>query len=133
MDKINYKRYKAHEAKVDKSFQDIIKYADIYTREFYDNKISKRQMINNLEATSRDLESLHDSFRWRWGDPVTKEIFLIKKQIIINYSEYYKNKSRGLLYGIKSSEMEQLDFIKKITDRYNERDRYQRQKFKIKF
>jgi hypothetical protein len=84
VDKINYKRYKAHEAKADKSFQDIIKYADIYTKDYNNNKISKKQMIDNLAATSRDLESLHDSFRWRWGDQVTKELFLIKMELIID-------------------------------------------------
>lgn len=133
VDKINYKRYKAYEAKVNVSFQDIIKNADIYTKDYYNNKITKKQMIDNLAATSKDLESLHDSFRWRWGDQVTKELFLIKKEIIIDYSQYYKDKYKGLLYGVKSSEMEQLNYIMRLTIRYNERDRYQRQRFKIRF
>lgn len=133
VNKFYYKRYKTYEAKVDKKCQNIIKDIDIYTKEYYDNKLSRWQIVGHLNKTSRQLNSLYNSFRWGTGDEVTKELFTIKKQIILNYSELYRSRAKAISNGIKANEMEQYDYIKRLNDMYLEKDRLEKQKYKIPF
>lgn len=132
-DKGNYRAYKAYESKIDKRLQQILDNINSNSNKYYSNEISKKKMISYLNKASSDLEDLYDSFKWEKGDEVTKELFVIKKQIIIKYAQIYKNKAMALYNGIASNELEETEYINILTDQYNLKNRLQREKYNLFF
>lgn len=132
-DKIDYQNYKKYEVNIDKSYQLIINNAEKYTNDYYLNKISKRQIISYLDKTSSDLRKLYDNFNYNKGDEITKELFVIKKQIIITHAQIYSDRAKAIPTGIKSNETSELAFIQSLLDRYLEKDRLEKEKFNINF
>lgn len=133
VNKFYYTRYKDYEVTVDKKSQLLIKDIDAYTKEYYDNKISRWQMEYHLNSTANSFMSLYNSFRWNSGDEVTKELFLLKKQILLNYAEIYRNRSKAISMGIKSNELEEMTLINSLTNYYLDKDKLEKIKYKIPF
>jgi hypothetical protein len=132
-DKVNYKRYKEYESKMENKQKEITDNADKYLVLYYSNKIGKKQAINCLKQTSDDLTKLYGSFDWDKGDEVTKELFSIKKQVMIIYSEIYRNKAKALEKGIISNETDDINYINTLVERYNIKDKLQREKYELTF
>jgi hypothetical protein len=132
-DKINYKRYKNYESKIEKKEKEITNNGDKYLVLYYSNKISKKQIIGYLKQTSDDLNKLYKSFDWNKGDEVTKELFCINKQILIIRSEIYRNKAMALEKGIISNETDDVNYINSLVERYNIKEKLQKEKYELTF
>lgn len=132
-DKANYKRYKSCESKINKEFQQIISKTEENSKIYYSNQISKRQMISHLNKAAKDLTKLYDSFKWKRGDIVTKELFAIKKNVIINYAQIYENKAESLENGTMFDETEESEYISILMNEYNLKDRFQKERYNISF
>ena len=132
-DKGYYKDYKKSESRIDIKLKKAIDEVEKYKKTYYTNKLSKRQMISRLEKGANAMEKLYDSFKWKKGDETTKELFILKKQIIINYSLVYKNKAEALREKLYYNETEQVNYINTLIDRYNTKDRLEKEKFNINF
>lgn len=132
-DKGSYRSYKLYEKSYDKKLQETIDGVDKYTTLFYSNKVNKLQLEEYLKQSSKNLNYLYDSFKWTKGDEVTKELFVIKKQIIIDYAQIYKNRLKAVQKGIKANETDELIYIRTLTDRYNLKDKLQREKYNLSF
>lgn len=132
-DKANYKKYKSYESSIDNRLQEIIGEANAYTAKYDANEISKGELISQFGNTSNKLEKLYKSFSFKKGDIVTKELYIIKKLIIIKYAQIYKDKAVALKSGIASSEVEETQNITLLTNDYNKKDKLQKQRFNIGF
>jgi hypothetical protein len=132
-DKGYYKGYKKYESRIDLSLKKTVDEVEKYKKSYYENKLSKRQIILHLEQGANSLEKLYDSFTWKKGDEITKELFVLKKQIIINYAEVYRNKAADLREELYYNEQDDLNYINTIKDRYNIKDRLEKEKFNIRF
>jgi hypothetical protein len=132
-DKGSYRSYKQYERGFDKKLQESVDGVDKYTTLFYTNKINKFQMEQYLKQSSNNLNYLYDSFKWTKGDEVTKELYVIKKQIIIDYAQIYGNRLKAVQKGIKANETDEFIYIKTLNDRYNLKDKLQREKYNLSF
>ncbi|MCM8711123.1 hypothetical protein M2651_08790 [Clostridium sp. SYSU_GA19001] len=132
-DKGNYKAYKVYESKIDKRFEEIKNNVDSSINKYYSNEISKKKLIINLYKYANELEKLYDSFNWKKGDEVTKELFIIKKQIIIEYIQLYKDKATALEKGIMSNEIKQTEYINLLVKQYNLKDIFQKERYNLSF
>lgn len=132
-DKGSYRSYKQYEKNFDKKLQETIDGIDRYSSLYYTNKLTKYQMEEYLKSSTNSLDYLYDSFKWTKGDEVTKELFSIKKQIIIDYAQIYSNRLKAIQKGIKPNETDELTYIKTLYDRYNIKDRLQKEKYNINF
>lgn len=132
-DKVNYKRYKNYESNIEKKEKEITDTGDKYLVLYYSNKISKIQAIGYLKQTSDNLNKLYKSFDWNKGDEVTKELFSIKKQVLIIRSEIYRNKAKALEKSITSNETDDVNYINILVERYNIKDKLQKEKYEITF
>lgn len=130
-DKRQYKRYKNYEVSINTKQQIIIDNANKDLVTFQANKISKRQMINSYEKASKDLKKLYSSFKWKKGDIITNELYMIKRQIVLNYSQIFYFKSKALHDNIPYSDLEDTNYINVLLDRYSKKDKIQRDKFKV--
>jgi hypothetical protein len=130
-DKWNYKSYKQYEKKIDNELQIVIDKMKINNTNYYESKITKRQVISYLKQGSKDLNKVHDSFKWRKGDEITKELFLIKKQIIIDYAQPYEQKAKALDNELIYNDTQETDYINTLIARYNIKDRLQKEKFNL--
>jgi hypothetical protein len=128
-----YKGYKKYESKIDTSLKKTIDEVEKYKKTYYTNNLSKRQMILYLEHGADELGKLYDSFTWKRGDEVTKELFVLKKQIIINYAQVYRNKAESLDKELYYNETEDMSYLATIIDRYNTKDKLEKEKFNIDF
>ncbi|MBL4936737.1 hypothetical protein JK636_13315 [Clostridium sp. YIM B02515] len=131
--KQEYKNYKHYESSINKKLQATIDSVDKFDIIYQEKKISKRQLISKLKRASYELEKLHDSFKWRKGDDVTKELYLLKKEIIISYAQIYKNRAQALSNGIIINEQADTNFIQIIIDRYNHKDKLERERYNLAF
>jgi hypothetical protein len=132
-DKAYYRDYKKYELTISASFNKTVSEVEKYKSLYYSNKLSKRQMIAHLERGADALDELYDSFKWKKGDEVTKELYALKKQIIINYAQLYRNKAGSLEEEYYYNEESEMAYITTIIDRYNTKDKLQKEKFNIKF
>lgn len=132
-DKGYYIDYKSYESKIETKFKAIVGETDKYKELYYKNKLSKRQMISHFEKSADKLEKLYDSFQWKKGDEVTKELYVLRKQIIINYVQVYRNKAVSLQKETYFNENRELDYIGSIIDYYNTKDKLQKEKYNIDF
>jgi hypothetical protein len=132
-DKGHYKNYKRYEVRIDTSLKKTIDEVEKHKKTYYTNNLSKRQMILYLEHGADELGKLYDSFKWKKGDEVTKELFILKKQIIINYAQAYRNKAESLDKEIYYNETEDMNYIATIIDRYKTKDKLEKEKFNIDF
>lgn len=128
-----YQDYKKYESKIDIRQKKIIDEVEKYKKMYYTNKLSKRQLIWRLESGASNLEKLYDSFKWKKGDELTKELYVLKKQIIINYAQIYKNKANSLEKEVYFDEAQEMEYLDIIVSRYNAKDKLQREKFNIAF
>jgi len=130
-DKRQYKRYKNYEVSINRKQQVII---DNLNKEFIAyqaNKRSKRQMINSYEKASKDLKKIYNSFKWKKGDIITSELYLIKRHIVLNYSEIFYFKAEALRNNIPYNDLEDTNYIDLLLDRYYKKDKMQRDKFNV--
>lgn len=132
-DKLNYKNYKGYESKIDKQLKDILASTDNFSKLYYGNKLSRNQMMSKLKDSAQKLNKLYDDFKWKKGDSVTKELFTLKKQVIINYANIYEYKAKAINKELPSTESQELIFIQALQEHYNEKDRYQKERFKLPF
>lgn len=132
-DKRQFKRFIAYDEGISQEVQSIVSKVNTYSTEYYENKRSKKQYIGNLKDSAKELEKLYDSYRWNKGDEVTKEMFIIKKQIMLNYVHIYANKARAIESNVNYSELEDMNYITSLMDRYNSKNRFQRQRYDINF
>jgi hypothetical protein len=132
-DKAYYKSYKQYEVIFDRTLNETIDEASKYNTNYYENKVSKKQAIEYFEASSDKLVKLYDDFRWTKGDAVTKEIYTIKKQIIISYSQLYYDKAKSMENGVLPNENDYMTYITTLISHYNIKDKLQKQKFDISF
>jgi hypothetical protein len=132
-DKGYYIDYKQYDSKIEVQFKAIKEETEKYKNLYYTNKISKRQVIYRLERGADKLEKLYDSLKWKKGDEVTKELFSLKKLIIINYAQVYRNKAVSLHKETYYNEKLELDYITSIIDRFNTKDKLQKEKYNIEF
>ncbi|MDP4146070.1 MAG: hypothetical protein Q8936_16530 [Bacillota bacterium] len=132
-DKINYKLYKTYEISINEDQDSILADADKYVFEYYNGISSKRETVRKLGKVEKKLNKVYNSFKWNRGDVGTKEIYSIKKQIMLEYIGMYKNISDALRYGIKYSDLEDLQNIKSLKQKYIEKDIFEREKFNINF
>lgn len=132
-DKRYFKNYVTYEESIDRKQQVIMTKVDADMKEYYNNKRSKAQIISNLNNAANDMENLYDSFKWKKGDEITKELFTMKKQIIITYAQIYKNRARAFTSNVDYNEAGETDFVSQLTSRYIQKDRYQRMRYKIQF
>jgi len=130
-DKRQYKRYKNYEESINAKQQRIIDDINKEFTAYQANKRSKRQMINSYEKASKELKKIYSSFKWKKGDIITNELYLIKRQIVLNYSQIYYFKAEALHNNILYSDLEDTNYINLLLDRYNKKDRIQRDKFNI--
>lgn len=130
-DKNNYKSYKKYEENFDKKLQATIDSVEKYNTLYNENKISTRQMITQLKNASKDLNYLYDTFTWKKGDEITKELYSVKKQIIIDYAAVYNNRAKAMSKGLFLSQTDEMVYIQSIIDHYKLRDRFQREKFRL--
>jgi hypothetical protein len=128
-----YLQYKRYDTKIEAQLKNIREETEKYKNLYYTNKLSKRQMIYRLEQGADRMERLYDSFKWKRGDEITKELFSLKKLIIINYAQAYRNKAVSLDKGTYYNEKVELDYITTVIDRYNTKDRLQKEKYKVNF
>ncbi len=128
-----YKAYKKYESKVNAELKKTTDEVEKYKKQYYENKLSKRQMIIHLEQAANRLDRTYDSFKWKRGDEVTKELYTLKKQIIITYAQVYRNKARSLEKKVYYNEKDEMSYISTIVDRYNTKDKLQKEKFNIDF
>lgn len=132
-DKGYYKSYKRYESRIDTSLKKTIDEVEKYKKTYYTNNLSKRQMILYLQHGADELGKLYDSFKWKKGDEVTKELFVLKKQIIINYAQAYRNKAKALDKEVYYNETEDMNYIATLIDRYKTKDKLEKEKFNIDF
>jgi hypothetical protein len=132
-DKGYYKSYKKYESRIDSSLKKTIDEVEKYKKAYYTNNLSKRQMILYMEHGADELGKLYDSFKWKRGDEITKELFVLKKQIIINYAQAYRNKAKSLDKELYYNETEDMNYIATIIGRYNTKDKLEKEKFNIDF
>lgn len=132
-DKMYFNKYVSYEETINKKQQAIMSQIDGYMQEFYDNKKTKSQIVSNLETAAKDMENLYDSFKWKKGDEVTKELFTIKKEIILTYAQIYKNRAAAITTNVEYNESGETAFITTLLDRYTQKDRYERMRYNIKF
>lgn len=133
IDKFSYERYKKYETDANKKLEAINSNIDKHLKEYNNNTISKAMMIKYYEDGSLQCTRLYDSFKWSRGDEGTKEIYVIKKHIIIIYAYVYESKASALRDKIEFQESVEVDFITKLQDRYTLKDRIERVKFNIPF
>jgi hypothetical protein len=119
--------------RIDTSLKKTIDEVEKYKKTYYTNNLSKRRMILYLEHGADELGKLYDSFKWKKGDEVTKELFILKKQIIINYAQAYRNKAESLDKEIYYNETEDMNYIATLIDRYKTKDKLEKEKFNIDF
>lgn len=132
-DKGHYKDYKKYESKIDANLNKNISEVEKYKKLYYENKLSKRAMIQHLDDGADAMEKLYNSFKWDKGDEVTKELFVLKKQIIINYAQVYRNKAKALYKELYYNETDEMNYISTVIDRYNIKDKLEKEKFNIDF
>ena len=132
-DKSNYRNYKAYESKIEKKLSDTIASTKNSSELYYKNQISRRVMIAKLKEAANKLTKLYDDFKWKRGDAVTKQLFTIKKQIIINYAQIYEYKAKAMERELPSTEQQELIFIQTLQEQYLVKDRYQKERFKLPF
>lgn len=132
-DKKHFLKYVTYEETINKKQQAIMTHIDGCMKEYYDNKRSKKEVVSNLQAASKDMEKLYDSFKWNKGDEITKELFIIKKEIILTYADIYINRARAISAEVEYNEQGDTDFIISLQDRYVQKDRYQRERYNLKF
>ncbi|MCM0646966.1 hypothetical protein NBE98_01085 [Clostridium swellfunianum] len=132
-DKGHYKDYKKYESKIDATFKKNIEEVEKYKKLYYENQLNKRQIIARLEQGADSMEKLYDSFKWTKGDELTKELFVLKKQIIINYAQVYRNKAQALDKELYFNEVDEMSYINTIIDRYNVKDKLEKERFNIDF
>lgn len=128
-----YIDYKQYETKIELNFRDILAETEKYKNLYYSNKLSKRQMISRMEDSANKLERLYDSFKWKKGDETIKELYTLKKLVIINYAEVYRNKAISLYKETYFNEKFELDYVTSIIDRYNIKDKLLRERYNYKF
>lgn len=133
LDKMYFNKYISYEENINKKQQTIMSQVDGYMQEFYENKKTKSQVVSNLETSAKDMENLYDSFKWKKGDEVTKELFTIKKEIILTYVQIYKNRAAAISTNVQYNEAGENEFITTLLDRYTQKDRYERIRYNIKF
>ena len=131
--KKQFKKYISYETSFNKKQEIIISKLEVYSKEYYENKRSKKQYISNLKSSAEDMEKLYNAFSWNKGDEVTKELYIIKKQIMLNYIQIYINKATAIEKDVDYTEFENMTFITSLLERYIQKDRYQRQRYNIKF
>lgn len=131
--KQEYKYYKHYESSFNKKLQATIDSVDKFHSIYQEKKISKRQLVSRLKQASYDMEKLHDSFKWRKGDDVTKELYLLKKEVMITYAQIYNNRAHALSNGIIINEQADTIFIQTLNDRYNVKDKLEREKYNLSF
>ncbi|SKA84009.1 hypothetical protein SAMN05428976_106104 [Clostridium sp. USBA 49] len=129
--KLNYKKYKIYESKIDKEFNEIINTIDADDKRYNANELSKRQIIEKYKKSSIKLEKLYDSFKWKKGDGAVKQLYTIKKYIIISYSQLYYNKAVALENNIASNETEEIEYINILTENYKKKDKTQKQIYNL--
>lgn len=132
-DKRHFLKYVSYEDTINKKQQAIMSQIDNSMKEYYENKKTKKEILSNLNAASGDMEKLYDSFKWDKGDEITKELFIIKKEIILSYSVLYINRAKAISAEVEYNEQGDNDFIAMLQDRYIQKDRYQRERYNIKF
>lgn len=130
-DKYYYYQYKKHEADVEKKCEEVISNADNTTSSYNAGKISRNKMMNVLKDDSSQLIGIYDNFTWTCGDAETKELYSIKKEIILSYARLYDSRMKAALVGITYSETDQADYIKRLSDRYSEVDTDEKEKLNI--
>lgn len=92
-----YIKYKNYEKKIDKEMNSIVSSDTKTTQSYYSNDCSKIHMLFNTEKSYLQIKYLYSNFTWNSGDSITRELYLIKKQIILNYVQMYKNKFSCLI------------------------------------
>lgn len=132
-DRSNYRSYKAYESKINKQLNDVITSTNTSSSLYYKNGITKKQMVSKLKDAAHKLTKLYDGFKWKRGDSNTKELYIIKKQIIINYAQIYEYKAKSIEKAMPSTETQELTFIDILEKRYLEIDRYEKERFRLAF
>lgn len=130
-DKYYYYEYKKYEADVEKKCEAVISNADNTTSSYNLGKISRNKMMNTLKDDSSQLIEIYDNFTWNEGDAETKELYTVKREIIISYARLYDSRVKAALVGITYSETDQAAYIKSLSDRYNEVDIDEKEKLNI--
>lgn len=131
INKFNYNRYKKYEVDINKKLDVINGTLDKHLKEYTSNTITKTMMIKYYEDSSLQCNRLYSSFTWRMGDEGTKELYIIKKHIILIYAYIYISKANALKDKMEFQESVEVDFITKLQDRYVMKDRIERIKFNI--
>lgn len=65
------------------------------------------------------------------GDGAVKQLYTIKKYIIISYSQLYYNKAVALENNIASNETEEIEYINILTENYKKKDKTQKQIYNL--
>lgn len=130
-DKYYYYEYKKYEAKTEKKCEAVISDADNTTSSYNLGKISRNKMMNTLKDDSAELMYIYDNFVWNDGDAETKELYTVKREIILCYARLYDSRVKASLVGITYSETDQADYIKRLSDRYNEVEIDEKEKLNI--
>lgn len=128
-----YKRYKNYEQQIDKKIKIINKEFDQNSNLYYKNSISKSKFITNIKENILDLEDVYNNFKWSQGDTLTKEMFVIKKQIILNYIKLKEKRYKCLEKAIKYTSTDEENYIKELEDKYNQKDKLEREKYNLPF
>lgn len=129
--KASYIKYKNYEKQIDKEMDSIASSDSKTTESYYANNCSKIHMLFNTEKCYLQIKYLYSNFSWDSGDSKTRELYLIKKQIILNYVELYKNKFSHLINGKSYTDDTYMKNISNLKHDYTLKDAEECEKLNI--
>lgn len=131
--KSNYEHYKNYETKINNKMDSIVSSNYNLTKKYYDNASSKLSLIINTEYSYLRLESLYKNFLWNKGDNATLQLYLMKKQILLDYAEMYKKKLSYLITGKSYDDEYYMKSINVLEHNYLIKDEEECKKLHIPF
>ena len=127
--RFTYEIYASYEESIYLKQDKINKEVQQHINDYNNSKISRAQMAEYLNTASSKMESLYDSLKWFWGDAYTKELYVLRKQILISYSIYYKDKAWEVTSGKSSFAITEDEKLRALNLLYFDKDRIQNQRY----
>lgn len=131
-DKRAYYDYKDYETKTNAKQQVVIEEMNKAASDYASGAISKSKMVSTLEKGGSSMEDIYSHFKWSKGDEITKEMYLIKKQMLLIYVQHYKNKAKAIDKKVSYSDADGLSYIAQLQERYNQKDMQQKERYGAK-
>ncbi|HEY5561259.1 MAG TPA: hypothetical protein VIK72_05795 [Clostridiaceae bacterium] len=130
--KQNYINYSRTQEKINVKLNNLLSTEANIEKIYYANKLDEGETVKRIKKVAKDLEHLYDSFSFNKGDIYIKELYITKKEIIIDYAELYMNRAESISKGIKPIDSD-LTYITNLGIRYTALDNVLKSKYKINF